>query len=462
MVTKRIFTLLLLIITGYAIVSLSSGCAQIGAPTGGDRDSAAPVLLRAEPENLSTNFTGNKITLSFDEYIDVQDVQQNVLISPLQKNNPSVNFNFRTVTIRFRDTLLPNTTYSIQFGNALKDLNEGNPLKDFVYIFSTGEVLDSLSFSGKIIMAETGKTDSTLVAMLYRNAADSTVLNMRPLYIARVSGSGDFTFNNLPPGNYKTYALKDGDGGKTYNSKTEAFAFLDSNTIISQNTPPVTLYAYEEIKSKTEIKTQLKTKPEKRLRYTSTLNAQSQDILKPLELTFNNSINTLDSGLVLTDTNYRPVKNAFYIFDSTRKKLEIKTTWQPDLNYTLIIPKTSILDSAGNSLLRSDTIRFKTKKSEDYGTVLFRFKNLDLSMKPVLQFIQNGEIKFSSAVTAKEWSDKMFLPGDYEIRILFDTNNNRMWDPGNYMQKLQPEKVITLPQTLSIRANWDNERDITL
>jgi len=461
---KKTALFICFLITGYVVIIFNNGCAQISSPAGGPRDTIAPVLIKANPLNLTLNFTGNKIVLTFNEYIDVQDIQQNVLVSPLQKNNPIINFNFRTVNVKLRDTLIPNTTYSIDFGNALKDLNEGNPFKDFVYTFSTGNTIDSLSFSGKVLLAESGKADSTLIAMLYRNAADTTVLNTRPNYIAKVKADGSFIFNNLPPDNFSVYALKDGDGGKTYNSKTEAFAFIDSSIVVSQNTSPVTLYAYEEIKSSADNnKPVVKTAPEKRLRYTASLAAGQQDLLMPLEISFNNSIKTFDSNkILLVDTNYQPVKNTVYNFDSTRKNLVIKATWQPEFNYKFIIDKDAIADSAGNVLLRSDTINFITKRIEDYGTILIRFKNLDLKQKPVIQFIEGTDVKYTYAITAVEWSDKMFAPGDYEIRILFDENNNGIWDPGNYLKKLQPEKAITLSERLTIRANWDNERDITL
>ena len=446
----------------YAMTTLHGGCAQISSPTGGVRDTIAPVLVKANPPNRSLNFSGNKIVLTFDEYINLQEVQQNVFVSPLQKSNPVINFNFKTVNIKFKDTLLPNTTYSINFGNAIKDLNEGNPLKDFTYTFSTGNVIDSLSLSGKVILAESGKIDSTLIALLYRNATDSAVLKTRPAYIAKVKGDGSFRFNNLPPDSFRVYALKDGDGGKTYNSKTETFAFLDSQVVVSSKTPMVNLYAFEEVKN-FENKSITKSAVEKRLRYTNNLSALIQDLLQPLQLVFNNAIKKFDeSKIILIDTNNLPVKNTTFTFDSTRKKMDIKAPWQPGTDYSLVIPKDAIQDSAGNNLFRSDTLRFTTKNMEDYGTILIRFKNLDISKHPVLQFMDGDNVKNAYPIKATEWSNKMFPPGEYDIRILYDDNNNGIWDPGNYLKKLQPEKAVTLPQKLSIRANWDNEREIIL
>ena len=132
------------------------------------------------------------------------------------------------------------------------------------------------------------------------------------------------------------------------------------------------------------------------------------------------------------------------------------------MGYRLIIDPAAIADSLGTSIAKTDTIRFTTKKISDYGNLVLRFSDLDLTRHPVLQFVQGEELKESSPITANEWSKKLFLPGEYDIRILFDTNNNGKWDAGNYSKKIQPEKVIALPQRLSIRANWDNERDIKL
>ena len=193
-----------------------SGCAQIGMPTGGVTDTLAPKLIRATPAVGSRSVTTNKITLEFDEYIDVNDLQQNLLISPLQNRNPSIVANPRSITLKFRDSLLPNTTYSINFGNAVRDINENNVLKNLTYVFSTGSSLDSLTLNGNVTVAETGATDSTLLVLLYRNAVDSTVKSKKPSYIAKVNTDGSFKFNNLPAASFKIYALKDGEIGRAH------------------------------------------------------------------------------------------------------------------------------------------------------------------------------------------------------------------------------------------------------
>jgi hypothetical protein len=132
------------------------------------------------------------------------------------------------------------------------------------------------------------------------------------------------------------------------------------------------------------------------------------------------------------------------------------------MKYHIIMDTTAITDSANNQLAKFDTLRFTTKQQSDYGNVVLRFSNIDLAKHPVLQFVQGEEIKQSYPLSQAEWSNKFINPGEYEIRILFDDNNNGKWDPGNYNQKRQPEKAITLKDKLAIKANWDNERDIKL
>ncbi len=142
------------------------------------------------------------------------------------------------------------------------------------------------------------------------------------------------------------------------------------------------------------------------------------------------------------------------------KKVIVKNKWLPDSNYNIIILKGAVSDSTGLELAVSDTIRFQTKRETDYGSIKINFLNFDKTKNPVLLFVKSNEVVKAFPLTAASWSVPLFEPGDYELRVLFDENNNGYWDPGNYDKKLQPEKVYSIPQTLNIRANWENERDI--
>jgi uncharacterized protein (DUF2141 family) len=423
-------------------------------------------LVTAYPPLQSTRFKDNKIVLTFNEYVDVQEIQANVLVSPFPKVNPNITFKLKTVTVKLKDTLKENTTYAINFGNAIRDNNEGNPYKNFTYVFSTGNTIDSLKLSGKVVMAETGKADSTIAVILYRNAHDSMVQTRKPDYLTKLDRDGNFTFTNLSEGQYKVYALKDGDGGKTYNSKIEVFAFYDTEIFVADSTKPVNLFAYAEEKDKKPAGTASsasKTAAVKNLKYTTSLISFQQDLLSNLDITFNRTIKTWDSTkIILTDTTNKIIPNVVSFLDSTKKIITLKAHWTEETAYRLLINKEAVTDTLNNLLAKSDTIRFKSKSKSDYGSLLLRFSNLDTSKHIVLQFLKNEEVVKSAVINAATWSDKLVEPGEYELRILYDSNRNGKWDPGSYSKKRQPEKAITLDKNLTIKANWDNERDIKL
>jgi uncharacterized protein (DUF2141 family) len=450
----------------YFISVSVTGCAQIGYPNGGARDTIPPELVLAVPAERNTNFSGNKITLTFNEYIDIRDIQTNLLVSPYPKRNPEISNKLKTVTIKLKDTLLPNTTYAIDFGTALRDLNEGNPFRDYTYVFSTGNTIDSLKLSGTVLLAESGKIDSTLIAMLYKGAVDSSVEHRKPDYIARLNAKGNFTFKNLSPGSYKLYALKDGDGGKTYNSAVETFAFTNNDIIVSDTVKPVTLYAYAEEKDSKKNTNAIppKTAADKKLKVTIPVNAaNSQDLLSPLKIAFNRPLKDVDENkILLTDTLFKKIPGAKFSIDSSRKIISFAPQWAEDFDYILLIDKEAVTDSTGAQLAKTDTTRFKSKGKANYGNLVLRFVNYDAAKHPVLQFFKGDEMIKSVQVTTGIWSDKLFEPGEYDLRVLYDENNNGKWDAGSYKEKRQPEKAITLPKKLSVKAGWDNEKDIEL
>jgi hypothetical protein len=448
-----------------------TGCANMIPPTGGPRDSLPPVLVSTLPKDSTTNFTGNRITINFDEYIELQNVFENVLVSPTPNNTPVINYNFRTVSIRIKDTLEPNTTYSINFGNALRDINEGNVLKDFTYLFSTGTTIDQNTISGKVIQAETGNIDSTLIVVLQKNLNDSAVVKEKPRYITRLDGEGNFQFKNLAAGTFAIYAIPN-DFSKKYEDTTKPFAFADS-AINTTNNSQVTLYAYSLPKKDTTPKTgrqeveergdkDKKTAP--RLSYKTNIELSRLDLLNNLEITFNRKITFFDSSKVkLTDTNYVRLPNYTFIADTANNRFTIKHNWLPGSYFNLVVDTTAFSDSTGLRLAKADTISFATKRTEDYGNVRLRFTNLDLTTNPVLQVVQNAKVIESIPLTQREWSRKLYQPGEYDLRLLLDENKNGIWDPGKFFgEHRQPEIVVPINTKLSVRANWDNEKEIKL
>jgi hypothetical protein len=454
----------------FSTVINGPGCANIVPPQGGPRDTIPPVLLKSNPGDSARNFTGNKIVFYFDEFVDVQDVQNNLLVSPMAKINPVVDYKLREITVKLKDSLEANTTYTLDFGKAIKDITEGNIMKDFRYTFSTGAYIDSLELEGSVVMAETAKPDSTMIVMLHTSKDDSAVAKEKPKYIARLDGKGKFHFKNLPAKTFYIYALKDEGGMRRYMNEKQAFAFADQPVVLQGKNEPVNLYAYAKKEPAVVVMDDPgsgKPKPaagaEKRLKFQTNLSNNQQDLLGDLTLNFETALKRFDStGLRLyTDSSYQPVTVLTMLRDSLSRNITLQTTWQENTLYNMVLDKEFAEDSAGRKLFKTDTISFVTKKKADYGSLKIRFRKLELDKNPVVQLVGGQGTVKSFPLTATEFNLALFNPGDYEVRILFDDNKNGSWDPGQFFgSKRQPEKVILIGRKVTIKPNWTNEYDI--
>jgi hypothetical protein len=209
-------------------------CAQQGSPSGGPRDEDPPIVVESEPPNYSTRFEAKKIQVTFDEYIVLENVNQQLIVSPPMEEQPEVKLKKKTLVIEFEEELKPNTTYTFNFGDAIKDLHEGNKLQNFEYVFSTGDVLDSMSVRGTLKYAENLEIpEDPISIMLYTDLRDSVPLLDIPLYVGRSNDSGVFSVNNLRPDEYKVFALKDGNNNLLFDLPSEEIAFLDTSLIVN-------------------------------------------------------------------------------------------------------------------------------------------------------------------------------------------------------------------------------------
>ena len=182
---SKIMSRFILLIAALFIVS----CAKRGNITGGLKDTLAPVLRESVPANMKTNFTGNEIKLYFDEYVKLKDINKQLIVSPPMNTAPIISPTTpsKFISIKLKDTLQPNTTYSFNFGQSIQDNNEGNPYPQFKYVFSTGPYIDSLSISGTIQDALETKTDNFIKVMLYEineKYTDSIIYKEKPAYKA--------------------------------------------------------------------------------------------------------------------------------------------------------------------------------------------------------------------------------------------------------------------------------------
>lgn len=201
----------LLPVIAAAIAVIATACASIGRPQGGPRDETPPVFVRSNPAPGSTRFGGNKIDAIFDENLKLEDVVSKVVVSPAQKQMPSISANGKHLTVELKDTLLENTTYTIDFGDAIRDLNEGNILDGFALDFATGDTIDSLRISGIVLQASNLEPAQGMLVGVYDAATydDTTVTTLPMSRIARTNQLGQFTIRNLKAGSYRVFAMND-------------------------------------------------------------------------------------------------------------------------------------------------------------------------------------------------------------------------------------------------------------
>lgn len=454
-----------------AAMVFTHSCANIIPPQGGPRDTIPPVLVRAVPGDSTVNFRGNRITLEFDEFIDLKDEANNLIFAPLSApGRTPVSARLRTLSVRFLDSLEPNTTYTLNFGNAVVDFNEGNPMRGFRYVFSTGPVIDTGTLTGRVVLAETGGIDTTLQVVLHNRLDDSAVIRQRPRYAARVDRTGAFRFTNLPRDTFAIYALGDAGLTRRYLTGTQAFAFSDSLLIVGESRP-VTLYAW---RAEAEGG---RTAPaglpglgrgaagaaDRRLQFTPNTTGNVLDLQSDLVLSFPVPLRTLDSaGIALyRDSVFTPVPLTSVTLDTARTALRLAARWTESTAYALVLQPSFAEDTAGRRLLRPDTLRLVTRPQSEYGSLQLRFRNLAVTGATTALLIQNEKVVYSGPVTGGVFSRALLLPGEYEIRILEDANGNGRWDTGSFPDpKRQPERIRPVERRITVKPASHNEFEL--
>ncbi len=206
----------------------ATGCAKISTPSGGLRDRQPPVIVKSIPLNGSKNFSSKKIEVTFDEYVVLDNINDKFMVSPPMQKKPRVFIRGKSVNIEYDEALRDSTTYTLYFLDAIRDLNEGNILDNYKFVFSTGNVIDSLSVTGNVYNSVTLEIPEKSIVLLYKSQDDSAVIKKLPDYLSRVDPTGYFRIDNVKEGKYRLYSLKDDDNSKNYNRLEESFAFMDS------------------------------------------------------------------------------------------------------------------------------------------------------------------------------------------------------------------------------------------
>ena len=462
------------------IAVLAIGCANITAPPGGKKDTKPPKLVSATPKDSLLNTRISKLELRFNEFINVTDASKEVEISPILSIPLSVTGAYKKVTVKIEDTLLQdNTTYRISFGNAIKDLHEGNVFKGYTYTFSTGSYFDSLQISGEVINAVTGLPDTSATVMLYSaSKTDSAVLQEKPMYVGKVD-NGHFAIKGLPGRKFKIYALRDANNNLIYDGSSEWIAF--NETIVQPGdtgAAPIKLRLFPEVVDTTRFKgdsakltrksnlnTTAKADTKAEFKYspnvdTSNRTKRSKDITKPIEIKFSSiidSIATSKMGLYL-DTTDVIVPTTIYR-DSIRKDvLLVKADWKENTVYTLKFHKGFAKDTSHNEAMPGKYV-FRTQADEDYGKLNVHLPAKYKGADHILLIRNEKDTIWQKPVLDTMVRLTLLQPGNYNMLVIVDANGDGKWNTGDLLKRKQPEMVIPYKGNVLLKAGWENTVD---
>lgn len=342
-----------------SLLLLMQGCANVGALTGGAKDSAPPKMVAAKSTpNKQVNFKKQRIVLTFDEWIKLEDVFSQVVVSPPLEETPEVTLHGKSVWFDFTDSevLRENATYTINFGIAVKDLHENNPAKDLRFVFSTGATIDSLTVSGKIVDALDGKPLENILLMLYDNLADSAVRKVKPFYFSRTDKNGFARIENVRAGTFKVFALKDNDVNYLFNQETERIGFPDVNLVLDSKNVQKTV-----MDSATLANDTLRRKADSIAAENSDLKIRLFDPVKPLKM-MNREVDKY--GVAKLIYNQEP-KDAKITFDNvgqnaftevSKDTLLVWNTAKDESPWSIYVPSGE----------RTDTIRVRPRGQVDF------------------------------------------------------------------------------------------------
>jgi uncharacterized protein (DUF2141 family) len=342
-----LYQLILLPLVLYILVS---GCAKVNSPSGGPRDREIPVITECDPPNGTVNFTGKEISISFNEYVILDKISEKFMVSPPMKIKPKVFTRGKDVRIQFEENLRDNTTYTFYFQDAIRDLNEGNAINNYQFVLSTGPVIDSLSVTGNIYSSPGLDPPESTLMLLYSQMADSFVVKHLPDYITRAELNGEFRIDNVQPGRYRLYALKDADNSKNFNNREEEFAFFPEPVEI---TPAKNFLPVPRDTSKT------------------VPDAISDKRIKPSEKTVNSTTNRQESG---KEQIKPPVTGEYQmiLFQSEKRDHYLTSSKRPlkyQMIYTLSLPPDSLGFSFSMPEIEGKDYFIENSKNKDTITV---------------------------------------------------------------------------------------------
>jgi hypothetical protein len=343
-----------------------SSCASVQSPTGGPKDTIQPVIVKEMPKHLSRNFNVQKIEIEFDEFIKLSNEFTEISVSPSMDIPPVYKAKKEKLSINFEEALLQNTTYTINFGKAILDVNEGNVLKNYSYVFSTGNEIDSLSISGRVINSLTKQKIKDVTVFILPSSQDSLFGKKKPNFFTTTDTAGNFKLSNLREDNYKIYALNEqGGGDRIYNGKLEEIAFLKNPIKLNKDTNNIILSLFKETPAKFEvIDRKIENDGRISLIFNKAITDPSVDILEPIAL---NSLKTVE-------------------FSNNRDSARI---WLPELTFD------SIKVAVYSAKIALDTVILRRNKKDTYTEILGIADNINNGkLKPGAEL----NIRFSTPI----------------------------------------------------------------
>lgn len=451
----------------WAIYFLISGCATITTPSGGDKDIIAPKIVRRSVGDSTLQCKGGQWTVDFDEFIKLQDVNKELNITPLVKNNPMVRVHKRRLSLEIPDSLLEaNTTYRIDLGNAVRDLREGNPYTGLSWTFSTGAYFDSLRIYGECIDAATGFADTSVRIFLYpAETPDSLLWMNKPLYVTKNTAKG-FEWRNLPNRDFKVVALQDENQNFRRDAPSDRIAFLLNTINPIRDTNRIRLFSFAEVpaptsKSKTGITARFESKKTIPFGYTVNVdtgntNQRSFNLYDTLKITFSRMPGKMNSLAVRLYSDSVVEAEAQYVSTPDSLVYRIAFDWQENTLYRLRFTADFVGDT-NQQMLAAREYRFRTKQGSDYGLIRVRYTP---SPTHRIQLIANNKIIATQSGNDSSIVFPHLLPGQYALRRHHDENNNGQWDTGSWKERRQPEWVEPLNENILIKGNWENAIDM--
>ncbi len=492
-----------------------TACATIQRPTGGDKDVHAPKVEAITVQNGTTNFSGQEMSFTFNEYISLNKPQQNILISPPLNKTPNYTIKGKTLTVSWEDTLKENTTYNFYFANAIKDNNEGNDTS-FSWVLSTGSFIDSLSLTAKAVNAQTGEPMKAIWLLGYLGDEIENVFKKQPDFIAQTNESGVGTFRFLPNKNIRVFALEDNNGNLRYDPGSDQIGFIDesiqiagaeglsmnvfseedtllrilekkyvhpglvrfvfnrdidlgefwgdsSSTGIMNDTAE--LYLLDESVVKGNYSTNYYVDGEEQTATFYINENLKKDSFKP-ELKFGSTMDS-DGSIVIScprninkvdDTTIELMKDSVAVPFETKidpknnQELIISTPLQPGSKYSLKIKDKAI---ACFFKMESDSANYmiQTRPADYYGIL----KIEGTFSGHIVQLLKDGKKLREVSDIEKSFRFDKLPPGKYQLRMIEDLDKNGKWSSGNLKEKRQPENVYYYPEIIDLRSGWDQE-----